>query len=133
MAVKIGIIEQDPYEKGIRAALNLGHTVGHALEVVSAYRLRHGEAVSIGMVVEARLAERLDLAETGLAQSIAKILADVGLPIAIPGDLDPAFIRQVIQVDKKKAHGKVRFTLPARIGQVLVGVEVPDEVLASEL
>ena len=78
MAVKIGIVEQDPYEKGLRAALNFGHTVGHALEVVSAYRLRHGEAVSIGMVVEARLAERLEVAEPGLAQSIAKILIGRG-------------------------------------------------------
>ncbi len=133
MAVKIGIVEQDPYEKGLRAALNFGHTVGHALEVVSAYRLRHGEAVSIGMVVEARLAERLEVAETGLAQAIAKILTDVDLPTAIPGDLDPGEIHRAIQVDKKKAGGKVRFALPARVGKVLVGVEVPDDVLGSEL
>ena len=133
MAVKIGIVEQDPYEKGLRAALNFGHTVGHALEVVSAYRLRHGEAVSIGMVIEARLAERLEVAEPGLAQSIAKILVDVDLPTAIPGDLDPVEIHRAIQVDKKKAGGKVRFALPARVGKVLVGVEVPDEVLRSEL
>jgi len=133
MAVKIGIVEQDPYEKGLRAALNFGHTVGHALEVVSAYRLRHGEAVSIGMVIEARLAERLEMAEPGLAQSISKILAEVDLPTAIPGNLDRVKIRRAIQVDKKKAGGKVRFALPARVGKVLVGVEVPDEVLESEL
>jgi 3-dehydroquinate synthase len=133
MAVKIGIVEQDPYEQGLRAALNLGHTVGHALEVVSAYRLRHGEAVSIGMVVEARLAERLEVAEAGLAQSITEILTEVGLPTAIPGELDAAQIRRAIQVDKKKAHGRVRFSLPARIGEVLWGVEVPDDMLGSEL
>jgi len=133
MAVKIGIVEQDPYEKGLRATLNFGHTVGHALEVVSAYRLRHGEAVSIGMVVEARLAERLELAEPCLAQAIAKFLTDVDLPTTIPGDLDPVEIRQAIQVDKKKAGGKVRFALPARVRKVLVGVEVPDDVLGSEL
>ena len=133
MAVKIGIVEQDPFEKGLRATLNFGHTVGHAIEVVSAYHLRHGEAVSIGMVVEARLAERLGMAEVGLAQSIAKILADVGLPTTIPGDLDPAQIRVAIQLDKKKTHGRVRFSLPARIGEVLAGVEVPDEILVSEI
>ncbi|HUE99128.1 MAG TPA: 3-dehydroquinate synthase, partial [Anaerolineales bacterium] len=59
MAVKIKIIEEDPYEKGLRAALNLGHTVGHAVELVSRFQLRHGEAVAIGMVAEAKLAEHL--------------------------------------------------------------------------
>ncbi|MGZ9167256.1 MAG: 3-dehydroquinate synthase, partial [Anaerolineales bacterium] len=62
MAVKIKVIEEDPYEKSVRAALNLGHTVGHAVELVSGFRLRHGEAVSIGMVAEAKLAERLMVA-----------------------------------------------------------------------
>ena len=66
MAVKIKIIEDDPYEKGSRAALNLGHTVGHAVESVSGYRLRHGEAVAIGMVAEAKLAEYLKYCRQGL-------------------------------------------------------------------
>jgi 3-dehydroquinate synthase len=65
MAVKIKVIEEDPYEKGVRATLNLGHTVGHAVELVSQFHLRHGEAVAIGMVAEARLAERLGIAEPG--------------------------------------------------------------------
>jgi len=133
MAVKISIIETDPYEQGVRAALNLGHTVGHALELVSGYRLRHGEAVAIGMVVEARLAERLGLAEGGLSLHIATVLAETGLPVAIPGDLDRAAIRRAIGVDKKKAQGRVRFALPTRIGQVQIGIDVPDDVLASEI
>lgn len=133
MAVKVRIIENDPYEKGVRAALNLGHTVGHALELVSEYRLRHGEAVAIGMVVEARLAERLGLAVQGLSLHIASILAGMDLPVAIPSDLDRAAIRRVMGVDKKKARGRVRFTLPARIGQVEIGIDVPDDVLAAEI
>jgi shikimate kinase/3-dehydroquinate synthase len=133
MAVKIRIIEDDPYEKGVRAVLNLGHTVGHALELVSGYRLRHGEAVAIGMVVEARLAEHLKLAEQGLSLHIASFLAGMGLPVAIPGDLDRAAIRRVIGVDKKKARGRVRFALPVRIGQVQFGIDVPDDVLAVEI
>jgi shikimate kinase/3-dehydroquinate synthase len=133
MAVKIRIIEDDPYEKGVRAALNLGHTVGHALELVSGYRLRHGEAVAIGMVVEARLAERLEMAEPGLSLHIESFLAGMELPVAIPGDLDRVEIRRAIGVDKKKARGRVLFTLPARIGQVQIGIDVPDDVLALEL
>ena len=133
MAVKIRIIEDDPYEVGVRAALNLGHTVGHAVELVSGYRLRHGEAVAIGMVVEARLAERMELAEQGLSLHIQSYLAGVNLPVAIPGDLDRVAILRAIGVDKKKARGRVRFALPTRIGQVQIGIDVPDDVLASEL
>ncbi len=77
MAVKVDLIQADPYEKGRRAALNLGHTVGHALELVSGYRLSHGEAVAIGLVVEARLAEDLGLARYGLAQRISAVLREL--------------------------------------------------------
>lgn len=133
MAVKIGIIEVDPYEKGVRAALNYGHTIGHAVELVSGYRLRHGEAVAIGMVVEARLAERLGLAEQGLSHSIAAVLVELGLPTVIPAGLDRVAIRRAMGVDKKKASGRVHFALPTQIGQVQTGIDVPDDVLAEEI
>jgi shikimate kinase/3-dehydroquinate synthase len=133
MAVKIRIIESDPYERGARETLNLGHTIGHALELASGFHLRHGEAVAIGIVVEAHLAEILGLAENGLSQQIASVLARGGLPVAIPGNLDRDAIRHAITVDKKKALGRVRFALPVRIGQVQMGVDVPDDVLASEI
>jgi shikimate kinase / 3-dehydroquinate synthase len=133
MAVKIRIIEQDPYEKGVRAALNLGHTVGHAIELVSGFQLRHGEAVAAGMVVEARLAERMGLAEPGLAQQIEAVLDGLHLPVAIPAGLDRVAVRRVIGVDKKKAQGRIRYALPVRIGRVQIGVDVPDEVLAEAI
>ena len=68
MAVKINVIEADPFERGLRASLNLGHTIGHAVETASGYRLRHGEAVAIGMVAEAGLAERAGIAAMGLTE-----------------------------------------------------------------
>ncbi|MFT3891259.1 MAG: 3-dehydroquinate synthase [Anaerolineales bacterium] len=80
MAVKIKVIEDDPYEKGIRAALNLGHTVGHAVELVSKFELRHGEAIAIGTVVEAKYAERIGIAYKGLTDKIAATLSALGLP-----------------------------------------------------
>ena len=88
MAVKIRLIQEDPYEKGQRAALNLGHTIGHALEAGSGYRLRHGEAVAIGMVAAARLSERLGIAQVGLAEEIAAVLINLGLPAATPPGID---------------------------------------------
>jgi shikimate kinase/3-dehydroquinate synthase len=124
--VKIDIIEQDPYERGVRASLNFGHTVGHAVELVSRFRLKHGEAVAIGMVAEARLAERLNVADQGVAEAISHTLGKLGLPVCIPKDLSHADLLHVMRVDKKKAAGVVRFALPVRIGEVKVGVEVMD-------
>ncbi|MBL7162806.1 MAG: 3-dehydroquinate synthase [Anaerolineales bacterium] len=126
MAVKIHIIEQDPFEKGIRAALNFGHTVGHGVELISGFRVRHGEAVAIGMVAETRMAEQIGLAQAGLSDDIATVLNNLGLPTEIPPDLDRAAIVAAMQRDKKKADGIVRFALPVKVGDMRVGVEVED-------
>lgn len=130
MAVKIRIIEQDPYEKGIRAALNLGHTVGHAVELVSNFELHHGEAVAIGMAVEAKYAERIGLAERGLANTIEKVLAALGLPVEIPKNLPREEILRTMRVDKKKKARAIRFALPVQLGKVeFVDVEDLELVL----
>lgn len=126
MAVKVKIIMADPYEKNIRAALNLGHTVGHALELVSGFSLRHGEAVGIGMVAEARLAEHLGVADKGLSEVLAEALMALGLPVKIPDDLQYADLIHAMRVDKKKSAGIVYFSLPVRIGEVQVGVAIED-------
>jgi shikimate kinase/3-dehydroquinate synthase len=124
VAVKAAFIQADPYEKGIRAALNLGHTVGHAVELASGFRLRHGEAVAIGLVVEARLAEQQGIAEAGLAGRIDACLRGLGLPTTIPGWIDGEVFLRALKVDKKNAGGSVRFALPERIGAYRVGVTV---------
>jgi 3-dehydroquinate synthase len=125
MGVKIAIIQQDPYENGLRAALNLGHTLGHAVEMASGFSLRHGEAVAIGLVAEARLAERLGLvAEPGLGDRLARLLARLGLPVAVPAGLDPGAIRRALRLDKKNESGTVRFALPLRAGEVRTRVAV---------
>jgi len=124
MAVKVRIIMEDPFESGVRAALNYGHTVGHAVELVSGFALLHGEAVAIGMVSEARLAERLSIASQGVADRIVETLAALGLPSEIPASLSREDLVRAMRVDKKKAAGVVRFALPARIGEVKVGVAV---------
>jgi 3-dehydroquinate synthetase len=126
MAVKVKIIEDDPYEKGIRAALNLGHTVGHGVELASGFQLGHGEAVAIGMVAEARMSEQIGLAEAGLADEIAAVLQVVGLPTEIPPDLNRNEITDAMTRDKKKAGGVIKFALPAVIGDVRVGIEIED-------
>ena len=118
MAVKIRIIEEDPYERGFRAALNLGHTVGHAVELVSGFELLHGEAIAIGLVSEARYAERIGYAPIGLADRIASVLSALGLPIEIPASLAREDILRTMRVDKKKSAQSIRFALPTQIGHV---------------
>ena len=124
MAVKAKIIEDDPYEAGFRAALNYGHTIGHGVELVSKFKIRHGEAVSIGMVAEAVLAEKIGLAQRGLSKEIGKSLEHIGLPVSIPPGLDRVEIIAAMKRDKKVAGGLVKFALPAAIGDMRVGIQV---------
>ncbi len=130
--VKARVVSQDPYERGRRATLNLGHTIGHGVEAASEYRLRHGEAIAIGRVAEARLAVALGLAMPELAEALADTLARTGLPVAAPG-LDPESIRQAMSSDKKKVTGRLTFALPVAIGDVRWGIEAPEALLAAEL
>jgi shikimate kinase/3-dehydroquinate synthase len=128
--VKIKVIEEDPYEKGIRAALNLGHTVGHAVELVSKFKLRHGEAVAIGTVAEAKYSARMGLATVGLVDAITESFKSLGLPIQIPKEMPRDEIIRAMRVDKKKNAKAIRFALPVEIGEVeLVDVTDLESVL----
>jgi 3-dehydroquinate synthetase len=132
MAVKIKVIEEDPYEKGIRAKLNLGHTVGHAVELVSRFELRHGEAIAIGMAVEAEYAARVGLTSRNTVEAIESTLSNLGLPIQIPEDMPREEIIRAMRVDKKKNAASIRFALPVEIGNVeLVEVTDLESVLMS--
>jgi shikimate kinase/3-dehydroquinate synthase len=124
MAVKVRVIQEDPYEQGRRAALNLGHTIGHAVEALSGYTIRHGEGVAIGMVAEARLAEKLGIASNGLAEQIASVLTKLELPTEIPNDMPRQKLVEIMQHDKKRKGGSVRFALPAEIGNVQTGIVI---------
>lgn len=126
VGVKVQIIENDPYEADRRAVLNLGHTIGHALERASGYELRHGEAVAIGLVKETQLAERIGVAEKGLARELESILSRCGLPTKIPAGLDKEAVLKAIQVDKKRRGGKVFMPLPVQVGEVRSRIEVED-------
>lgn len=129
MAVKMRVIEEDPYEQGKRVTLNLGHTVGHAVERASSYRLRHGEAVAIGMVVEARIGETLGITQAGTADAIGRSLSALGLPVSLPSGLEPSELRQAIGVDKKRRSGKIILPLPVTIGQVRYDIEIEEQQL----
>jgi shikimate kinase / 3-dehydroquinate synthase len=130
MAMKIQVIEADPYEKGFRAALNLGHTVGHAVELVSKFEMRHGEAIAIGMAAEARYSARVGLAGSGVVEAIESTLSSLGLPFQIPEGMPREDIIRVMRVDKKKNAKSIRFALPVEIGKVeLIDISDLEDVL----
>ena len=118
LAVKVHCVREDPLEKNIRGKLNLGHTVGHAVEVVSDFTIQHGEAVAIGTVEEARLAVRLGLAPADWPDLVAAPFARVGLPTALPEGCTFESLVPVMKRDKKKKGGVVRFALPCAPGDV---------------
>jgi len=127
--VKADVVRQDEREAGIRAHLNLGHTFGHAIEATSGYgQLLHGEAVGLGMLAAGDLAERLGLCGPEVRTRIAAALSAAGLPVQ--AELAPAdALRDAMSRDKKVSGSRVRFVLPARIGQVVMRDEVPDRLI----
>lgn len=114
--IKAGVVADDEREAGRRAVLNFGHTVAHAIEATCRFDVLHGEAVAIGMAYEARLAERLELAEPGTAGHIARVLERLGLPLELPAASTADALIAAMEHDKKVRAGEVRFALPARVG-----------------
>ncbi|MGQ9725238.1 MAG: 3-dehydroquinate synthase [Tepidimonas sp.] len=128
--VKVDVVSQDPQERGHRAVLNLGHTVGHAIERLSGFALRHGEAVSIGMAVVTRLAVRLGVCDPALEPRLLGVLERLGLPVR-PSEVEPEAVWQAMASDKKSRAGVVRFVLPVRLGQVTMQSDIPYDEFAA--
>ncbi|MGA2193334.1 MAG: 3-dehydroquinate synthase [Nitrospirota bacterium] len=118
--IKASVVGRDERESGLRAILNFGHTVGHAVEALSNYTgYRHGEAVSIGMVAAARLAKNTGLCGPDVPERIEALLEAYGLPVKMP-EFAPASVLDAIGHDKKAEGGKVKMVLPRRIGEVVI-------------
>ena len=134
-AIKAEVVGQDETESGLRAILNFGHTIGHALEATSGYgRFLHGEAISLGQVAAARIsAERLGLPPSQVAR-IRNLFANAGLPVQLK--LSPTQIRKIceaMRLDKKVSGGEVNFVLARKIGRVEFGQKVPGEMVEAAL
>ena len=118
--LKADVVSKDEREEtGLRAVLNFGHTIGHAVETVAGYRgdVPHGEAVAIGMVAESRLAERLGWIDAGLTERLATLLDRLGLPLKAEGLVPDALI-EAMGRDKKNKGGRIRYVLPRELGRV---------------
>ena len=124
IAVKIAVVNQDRLEHGPRAYLNLGHTFAHAIEQVSGYAWKHGQAVAVGMVAAARLAERRGVARAGLAGRVEVATAALGLPVSLAG-LEPADLWDAMGHDKKWRDGAAAFVLLEEVGRPVIARDVP--------
>jgi 3-dehydroquinate synthase len=128
--LKAKVVAADEREGGLRAILNYGHTVGHAVESASAYTAAHGRAVAFGMEAAARIGVEMGMCDTALVRRQAKLIEGFGLPGDLPS-LTAETVLAAIPRDKKGVGGRVRWVLPREIGKARVGVEVPGEMVVA--
>lgn len=131
---KAHVVSKDEKEAGLRAILNYGHTIGHAIESLTGYRLvNHGEAVAIGMVAAGQIAVDLNLWQQTEQDRQQRLIQKAGLPTHVPAMVAIDEILASLQTDKKVKAGQVRFVLPTQIGTVTVTDQIPAAVIRSVL
>jgi 3-dehydroquinate synthase len=132
VAIKAAIVQEDPYEKSVRALLNLGHTFGHAIETLHNYKgVSHGEAVALGMIAAGRLANARRTFPTEDLRKLHALLRQTGLPTTISVDPDKAIT--AMASDKKVQAGRIRLVLPTRIGQAEVVQDADPQEIRTAL
>jgi 3-dehydroquinate synthase len=131
---KADVVGKDEKEAGLRAILNYGHTIGHAVESLTGYKsVNHGEGVAIGMVAAGQIAVQLKMWKPEEAKRQDALIEKTGLPTQLPSGLDIDAIVDSLQTDKKVKDGKVRFVLPTQIGAVTITDQVPADVIRQVL
>jgi 3-dehydroquinate synthase len=128
--IKYQVVMKDERETGLREILNLGHTVGRAIETLSGYRLLHGEAVSIGLMAACMLSVRMGYMTEGETVRVRNLLSRAKLPVRIPDYIDREALVRKLYTDKKVRNGRLRFVIPRCIGEI---VEFRPGVFAEEI
>jgi 3-dehydroquinate synthase len=118
VGIKAAVVAEDTREGGLRQILNFGHTIAHAVEKLRHFQMLHGDAVAMGMVAEARLAEYIGVAGPGLVTAVQDAVERAGLPVELPTDLPLAAIIAETHSDKKARGGSARYALPRSIGEM---------------
>jgi 3-dehydroquinate synthase len=134
--IKAEVVAKDERESGLRAILNFGHTVGHAVETAENYTLRHGHAVAIGMVYASRLALKAGLCDATVPERVEKLIKSYGLPAdlsALGHRPSVDGLMDTMQIDKKAEGGKVKFVLPKKLGEVVITKEWEEQQLRELL
>ncbi|MEJ5227697.1 3-dehydroquinate synthase [Thermodesulfovibrio sp.] len=132
--IKSEVVAMDERESSLRAVLNYGHSLGHAIETLTGYSsYLHGEAISIGMVYEAKLANILGFLNKNHFERIRAVLKNFGLPVEMPALIEPAALIKTVLLDKKNLHGKIRMVIPEEIGKMKINFEITPEQLRKAL
>ena len=126
--IKQHVVEEDPTEQGIRAWLNFGHTVGHAVEKLKNFQMSHGECVAVGCAAAARISQRRGFLAEEDCIRMEELLCCYGLPVRVSG-LSPEEILQTTKIDKKMESGRIKFVLLHEPGEAYVAKDVSDEEL----
>lgn len=130
--IKAEVVSRDEREAGLRAILNFGHTIGHAIETVTGYtRFLHGEAVAMGMYEESLIAVQRGLIDQATAEKIKELISLYGLSPSIPSDLNGERLLNAMLLDKKTKAGRIRIVLPERIGRVIISEVTEEEILRA--
>jgi 3-dehydroquinate synthase len=128
--IKADVVSKDERESGLRSILNFGHTIGHAIETATDYkRYLHGEAVALGMCLEAQLSQKLEFIDHKAVVRIKKLVDSFGLPSVLPTDIDMDRILLSMQLDKKVVAGALKFILPEQIGRVRIHKGITEKVI----
>lgn len=129
--IKAEVVAADERESDLRAILNFGHTIGHAIESDQRYSLRHGECVSVGMVAASEIAVARGMLRRSDAQRLCQLLLDLGLPVRMGQPLDYDAMMAFIKKDKKAVGGRLRFVLPIAVGRVVTVADVTPEQIRT--
>jgi 3-dehydroquinate synthase len=131
--VKTHVVELDEKEEGLRAILNYGHTIGHALEALTSYKkYRHGDAVAMGMIYASKIAMEMNLADESVLKRQESLFVKLGLSLK-DTELNPDGIVSILYQDKKTIGGKLRFVLPTEIGTVVINDRVNEGTILKAL
>lgn len=136
--IKAQVVEQDEKETDLRKILNYGHTIGHAIENLSSYRLSHGRAISIGMVLEALISVKIGYLGSDSAARIKKLIEKAELPTELTEKIDPEMIINTMKLDKKSRKGAIEMALPSDIGNMKrgssgYGIKVEEDIIREVL
>lgn len=131
--IKAAVVAADEKESDLRRILNFGHTIGHAVEAVSEYKLPHGAAVAMGMVAAAKIGVFKGILDQREQARLENLIQAFGLPVAIPAEFERSRIQEYLLADKKTVGGRVTFVLPVSIGKVIMTDEIEAELVTRAL
>lgn len=134
--IKADVVEKDEKESNLRKILNFGHTVGHAVEKLSDFSISHGEAISIGMVIESGIALSLTDWKTEDHEKLLLLLSRTDLPVKLPEKMDTEELLEIMKKDKKSRKGNIEMSLPGSIGNMHTengeyGIKIPENLIKS--